>query len=215
MIALFFSGFLAATLHVVSGPDHLAAVTPIALQRKQKVSRIGFFWGIGHLLGMLLISVLLLLFKEFVSVERISAYSEQLVAVVLIGVGLWAFYRLYPFTKKANHAKQPHLNAVPVKRQYNILTALSIGLLHGLAGIAHFLMMLPVMAFENRIESILYIVGFGLGTVAAMTLYTFILGKITKHNQNKGEIIRGIRFTGALFAILIGMYWFFKSTAHT
>ena len=76
------AGIIASILHVVSGPDHLAAVTPIAIETKRKVWRIGFLWGAGHLLGMLIIGILFLLFKEVIPVETISGYSEQLVAIV-------------------------------------------------------------------------------------------------------------------------------------
>ena len=38
-----FAGIIASALHVVSGPDHLAAVTPIALESRSKVWKIGFF----------------------------------------------------------------------------------------------------------------------------------------------------------------------------
>ena len=89
------AGTLASMLHVISGPDHLAAVTPLVIETKRKAWRIGLFWGLGHLLGMLLIGVLFLLFKDIIPVESISEYSEQLVAAVLIGVGLWAFYRIF------------------------------------------------------------------------------------------------------------------------
>jgi len=81
------AGTLASMLHVISGPDHLAAVTPLVIETKRKAWKIGLFWGLGHLVGMLLIGVLFLLFKEYIPVESISKYSEQLVAIVLIGVG--------------------------------------------------------------------------------------------------------------------------------
>ena len=48
-----FAGIIAAMLHVISGPDHLAAVTPFAIESKKKAWKVGLFWGIGHLLGML------------------------------------------------------------------------------------------------------------------------------------------------------------------
>ena len=96
------AGTLASMLHVISGPDHLAAVTPLVIETKRKAWKIGLFWGLGHLVGMLLIGVLFLLFKEYIPVESISKYSEQLVAIVLIGVGFWAFYRIFNEQKKTS-----------------------------------------------------------------------------------------------------------------
>ena len=55
-----FAGIIAAMLHVIAGPDHLAAVTPFAIESKKKAWKVGLFWGVGHLLGMLFIGVLFL-----------------------------------------------------------------------------------------------------------------------------------------------------------
>ena len=53
-----FAGIIAAVLHVISGPDHLAAVTPFAVESKKKAWKIGLFWGFGHIGGMLLIGII-------------------------------------------------------------------------------------------------------------------------------------------------------------
>ncbi|MGB5817931.1 MAG: sulfite exporter TauE/SafE family protein [Saonia sp.] len=226
-------GMAASVLHVASGPDHLAAVTPLAIETKGKVWKIGLFWGLGHVLGMLLIGVLFLLFKEYIPVERISAYSEQLVAVVLIAVGLWALYSI--FNTKHNH-KHPHVHdgdqpyihvhehqhdantlnhghSHEKKVKQNLWSSFGIGVLHGLAGVAHFLLLLPVLGFETQLESVWYIIGFALGTVLAMTVYTLVLGMLSKYakGRNNKTVFRTIRLSGGLFAIVIGAYWLYLS----
>ena len=102
---------------------------------------------------MLLIGILFLLFKEVIPVDAISAYSEQLVAIVLIVVGLWAFYRIFKEKKKHHHphthsdgethihtytsSAESHTHKKKIKQ--NTLSSLGIGFLHGLAGVAHFI----------------------------------------------------------------------------
>ncbi|WP_425235472.1 sulfite exporter TauE/SafE family protein [Ulvibacterium sp.] len=227
------AGTLSAILHVISGPDHLAAVTPLAIETKRKVWKIGLLWGFGHLTGMLLIGLLFLLFKEYIPLEQISEYSEQLVGAVLIAVGLWALFSI--FHKSKSH-KHPHIHAgeepyIHVhehehgesqlnhshshrkKIKQNLWSSFAIGVLHGLAGIAHFILLLPVLGFEQPMDSVLYILGFALGTVLAMTVYTLLLGLLTSYSKHKNNtsLYTTIRISGGLFAIAVGVYWIYLS----
>ena len=90
----FIAGTLAASLHVIAGPDHLAAVAPFAIERVRKAWKVGLLWGVGHLTGMLLIGLLVLLFKDFIPFEAISKYSEKFVGIVLILLGFWIFAKI-------------------------------------------------------------------------------------------------------------------------
>lgn len=232
MLFAFTSGMLAAMLHVISGPDHLAAVTPFAIQRKRKAWKIGLIWGLAHLTGMLLIGLLFLLFREMIPVEAISAYSEQLVGLVLVFVGFWALYSVFrtntnhshthihnngkPYMHKHAHshadtASHTHSHS-EVPRRHGA-AAFSIGFLHGLAGIAHFLLFLPVLGFDSQVEATSYILGFGAGTVLAMTVFTLVLGQISElaRNWHNPIFFRGIRVAGGLFAVVIGVYWMLNS----
>ena len=80
----FLAGLAAGLLHVFSGPDHLAAVAPLASDRERGQWLTGLQWGIGHTIGVLLIAALLLLLKEQLPLDAISAYSERIVGVSLI-----------------------------------------------------------------------------------------------------------------------------------
>jgi ABC-type nickel/cobalt efflux system permease component RcnA len=225
LTTILFSAILASILHVISGPDHLAAVTPLAISSQRKGWKIGLVWGFGHLIGMLLIGVLFLLFKDLIPIEAISGYSEQLVAIVLIIVGLWAFYRIFNEKKKHKHPHthsdgSTHIHTYEntndehfhkKKMKQNVLSSLGIGFIHGLAGVAHFILLLPVLAFETKFEGVQYIMGFAIGTVTAMTAYAFILGNIARLSKNANDplFFKGIRFAGGLFAIVIGVYWLY------
>ncbi len=226
------AGILASMLHVISGPDHLAAVTPLVIETKRKAWKIGLAWGLGHLIGMLLIGVLFLVFKDFIPIEAISDHSEQMVAIVLIGVGVWAFYRIFKAPKTHKH---PHIHTekeayVHIHKhehnhndahqhthkkviKQNVISSFGIGFLHGLAGVAHFLLLLPVLGFENQFEGIQYVIGFAVGTVLAMSMYALIVGKFAEYSkqQHNETFFKGIRFSGGLFAIVIGFYWLYLS----
>ncbi len=226
------AGLMASMLHVITGPDHLAAVVPFAIESKKKAWKIGLFWGIGHLVGMLSIGILFMVFKELIPVDSISEYSEQLVGLVLIGIGIWAIYKIFKKDKnhkhlhvhsenspiihahkhEHSHEKSHHHTHDKTIKQSNY-ASFSIGALHGLAGIAHFLLFLPVLGFDERSEAILYIVGFGLGTLLAMTAFAFVIGKISSYTKDEHNDVffKGIRLAGGLFAIVIGIYWMFNT----
>lgn len=222
------AGILASILHVISGPDHLAAVTPLVIESKKRAWKIGLSWGLGHIVGMLLIGVLFLLFKDFFPLEKVSQYSEQLVGVVLIGVGIWSFYGIFkekrnhkhphihseekPYIHvhqhEHNHSNESHQHTHKSKISQNVYTSFGIGFLHGLAGIAHFILLLPVMGFETKVEGTQYVIGFGIGTILAMVAYTLILSKIASYTKQHNDVFfKGVRLAGGLFAIIIGIYW--------
>lgn len=224
----FIAALMASMLHVIMGPDHLAAVTPFAVESKRRAWKIGLSWGLGHLAGMLGIGILFALFKELIPVELISAYSEQLVGFVLLGIGIWALYRVFRKERRHEHLhihseqgplihKHPHDHSQVKGHQHehrhvakqSHWASFSIGLLHGLAGISHFLLFLPVLSFEDNTDATAYILGFGVGIVLAMTLYTLVIGKVASlaKNGHNDLFFKGIRFSGGLFAIVIGIYW--------
>lgn len=217
-------GFGIAFVHVISGPDHLAAVAPLVVNSKHRQWKIGLLWGIGHILGMSLIGLLFLFFKDFIPLESISAHSEQLVGVVLILVGLWTIYTIKFQHRTHNHPhihqqpqeyihihKHEHSNAITHQHPHSTKdnkkhnTSIFIGIIHGFAGISHFILFSPILGFHSNIDGLLYILGFSLGTIASMSLFAYLLGKLTKnHSSNTFNYIRWI---AGIIAIVIGIYW--------
>lgn len=228
-----FFGFLAAAIHVLSGPDHLAAIAPFALNTKFKPWMIGMSWGIGHLLGMLVIGFLFFFFKEFIPVEFISANSERIVGILLIAIGFWAIGRLY-YNTKSNHKHvhthkdesgnafvhtHDHLHQTKAKHSHNYFkhqtyfTAFGIGVIHGLAGVSHALQMLPTLAFETRLDSVLYLFGFGAGTITAMVSFSLLLGLISQYStqKRKDRIFKTVNVIAGIGAIFVGVIWLWNT----
>jgi ABC-type nickel/cobalt efflux system permease component RcnA len=222
------AGVVGAMVHVVTGPDHLAAVMPFAVEHKRKAWKIGISWGLGHLTGMLLIGVLFMLFQQILPIEAISAYSEFLVGFVLIGIGVWAIYRIrkgksslhqhphYHETTGDFHIhqhqhpqanKHVHSHVKPVKS--GMVGSFSVGILHGLAGVAHFILFLPLLSFSSTFQSVGYIIGFGIGTVMAMTAFALIVGLFAVKANKSSHVFTAFRYSAAVFALLIGVYWVF------
>jgi len=226
-------GITTATVHVMMGPDHLAAVTPLVFDTQKKHWLIGLLWGIGHLIGMLFIGILFYQFKDALPLKNIANYSEKTVGIILIGLGIWSFYRIknkqyfhkhphfhnkkqkdsifHIHTHTHHNTTHKHTHKQPLHQ--NKYTAILIGIIHGFAGIAHFVLLLPVLGFNTNYESLQYIVGFAFGILFSMILYTLLLGKFQKKQQNKTSksLTHNLQFWSGVLAIVIGIYWIFTT----
>jgi len=222
-------GMTAAIVHVLMGPDHLAAVTPLVFDTQKRHWRIGFLWGIGHVVGMLLIGVLFYFFKDFIPIEAISKYSEQFVGLILIALGIWGFYRIKNKQAKHKHPhfhdkeevgsmihihkhlhhSQEHDHSHQKNTSQNSLTAIGVGVIHGFAGVAHFVLLLPVLGFSSKMESLQYIIGFAMGIMLAMIIYTLIIGKFNKTNiiHTRKSLFFNLQFWSGVLAVIVGIYW--------
>ncbi|MDO4763992.1 MAG: sulfite exporter TauE/SafE family protein [Flavobacteriaceae bacterium] len=217
------AGTIGAMLHVVSGPDHLVAVAPFAIEEKKKAWKIGLMWGIGHLAGMLAIGVLVLLFKDMIPYEAISRNSEMSVGGILVLLGVWILYKAFYPPKSHGHAHahsvrdvhshshtHPHYHS---EKGQGLWTTFLLGTIHGLAGVSHLILFLPVIGFASNFEAGKYLVGFGIGTLFAMTFFAFLVGHFAIFtNADKNEkTFKTLRVISALAAILVGVYWIFEN----
>ena len=182
----FFAGIAAGLLHVFSGPDHLAAVAPLAAGGDRHHWKTGLQWGAGHTTGVLLIAALLLALREQLPLEAISAYSERLVGVALIGVGSWGLW-------KAGRAT-PHSHSG---------ASFAMGTLHGVAGSSHLFGVLPALAFSVRAESFLYLAGFGIGAIASMTAFAAGVSLFAIRFSR----VNGLLYASSAAALVIGGFW--------
>ncbi len=222
------SGVIMSIIHVVSGPDHLAAVTPLAISSKQKSWSIGMLWGLGHVLGMMVLGLIFILIKDQFAIDMISGYGESLVGILLIAIGLWALVRLRKYhggkhghihphahgdeihIHNHQHKKQPeHFHEHIKTHRQNLITALTIGIVHGVAGLSHLVAILPTLALPSKLSSVYYLIGFGTGTIVAMVAYAFTLGMITYKADERHKINLSIylRLFGGIMAIGVGVLW--------
>ncbi len=216
------TGLAAGMLHVVSGPDHLAAVAPLTLQNKKHPWLTGLWWGIGHSTGVWIVGALAFLLKDFLPVEQLSGWSEKLVGIVLVGLGIWALRRafrnrihIHEHTHDGVTHAHIHIHSrdelashhQPVAHHHTH-APLGIGILHGLAGSSHLLGVLPALALPGWHATVGYIVAFGLGSILAMTLVALVIGKSAHHLLRwSDKSFQYLQYTFALAAIGIGIYW--------
>ena len=213
LIAL--TGALAGLFHVLSGPDHLAAVAPLAVEDGRRGWLAGWTWGFGHASGVVVVALLAILLRDLLPpIGVLSAWGERVVGVALIGIGLWALgrsTRIAPGAHRHGAVAHDHLHvqAGPgwMRRLGHAHASFCMGILHGVAGSSHFLGVLPALALPTRGAAITYIGAFGVGTVVAMTAFAAIIGSAGTHVRHDTALYRGMMRAAAMLAIAVGAFW--------
>lgn len=221
MISIF-TGLVAGAIHVVSGPDHLAAVAPFAAESRRKAWTVGLRWGVGHAGGVLFIGLLSLALRDWLPLAAISSWSERLVGVMLIGIGLWGARRalsgrVHTHEHEHNGATHVHIHThdgatahthehTPEHRHTH--AAFAVGTLHGVAGSSHFLGVLPALAFPTMAEAVWYLASYGVGTVVAMVGFASLVGLSARSLAvSSAQAYRQMMAVCSLAAVAVGGWW--------
>jgi len=222
------AGLIAGVAHVVTGPDHLAAVAPLAVEQRRNPWLAGSIWGIGHSGSIWLLAVLALLFRETLPINAISAVAERLVGVVLIAIGLWGLRRVmalhvhthththvthkrgtHQHTHTHVHASrpgEPHEHATESHAHPHSM--LGIGALHGLAGTSHFVGVLPALGMPSRESALAYALAFGIGSIVGMGVFSGALGWLIQASDSSGRrLTKAMLSLSSVAAIGVGAWW--------
>lgn len=209
------TGAFAGFVHVLTGPDHLAAVAPIAVADRTRGWLAGWTWGLGHASGVVVVAVLAVLLRDVLPpIDVISAWSERLVGAALLGVGFWALRRSAK-VQPAEHAHgalahdHVHVQAGPAwfRRLGHAHASFCLGVLHGVAGSSHFFGVLPALALPTRVAALTYIAAFGAGTVCAMTAFAAAAGVAGVSTRHRAAAHRMMMAVSAVIAIVLGGVW--------
>jgi len=219
MIAIL-SGLLAGAGHVWAGPDHLAAIAPIAVRQPHRAWLPGLRWGVGHSAGVLTIGLLSLMLRELIPVDLLSSWGERMVGVMLIGIGLWGLRKALKnnvHTHEHQHGgeRHVHIHVHSTKSHHGTKSAhqhshaaFGIGILHGLAGSSHLLGILPMLAFPNQAQATSYLASFAAGTIASMAGFSWVMGFAARHAANRGlNLYRGLTGGCGIAAVVVGCVW--------
>jgi ABC-type nickel/cobalt efflux system permease component RcnA len=224
MITAALAGALAGLVHVLSGPDHLAAIAPMASHQRRAPWAAGALWGLGHSSGVLVVGLLALWLREWLPVEAVSSWSERTVGVVLIGIGLWGLHRalrrhvhIHPHSHGVVQHEHAHVHAAAQAREADQRAAVGhththaaflVGVLHGLAGSSHLIGVLPALALPGLLASIGYLGGYGAGTVIGMTLFAGAIGWITaRARASHVDAPRWLLSACSTLALIVGAAW--------
>ena len=185
MVAL--AGLGAGALHVVSGPDHLAAIGPVAATAPERAVRLGALWGLGHGLGVLVVAGLGRLGASMLELEALSGWAELAVGLVLVVLGV--------------RALSVHAHRVEPRPAGS---AALVGLLHGAAGAHHLFAVLPGLMLAPE-EAAAYLGAYLLAAVLAMAAAGALVA-LGLRGRGAGARHRVRRALGVV-AIVTGVFW--------
>lgn len=204
-------------LHALDA-DHIMAVTSLAGTKKGlgESRRYCLQWALGHGVVLLFAGIALFLLGRAIP-PQVSHVAEILVGVVLVIIGVSV---LRDIRRKRTHLHfhqhdklLPHAHwhqhdataAHPSSSHRHPHKAVMFGMLHGLAGSAPLLALLPMSQLSSPLKGLMYLLLFALGTLLSMLLFGGLLGGALAWLHAYGErLIEHLRLMIGMAAIVFG-----------
>jgi len=221
LVAILGLGFFLGLKHATDA-DHVVAVTTFVSQEKSLLRScwIGLLWGVGHTLSLAVAGTLILLFKINLS-ERLTGWLELAVAAMLVGLGARVLYQVWrdklqlhrhPHTHvpgKAPHVHW-HLHSSGKPDEHTgwlhfSLRPLVVGMVHGAAGTGA-LMLLVLSTIHSSLQALVYILIFGIGSVAGMLIVSMLLAvPLQWAARNVASGYRLVQAVAGIFSCVFGI----------
>ena len=208
--------FAFGLLHALDA-DHILAVSGISGMRREHLhSSLSFSlrWALGHGSSVMIIGGMVL-FAGMAIPEQFSHMVENLIAFLLLGIGLlllfdWLRQRHILYCHQHDrlpvyvhmHAGKP-LN--PLHRHRHGTTL--VGLLHGVAGSAPLLALLPLSNMASPAAGMAYLLVFSIGVLTSMVIFGSLLGRLFSSMQGANlQITEGLRLLLSIMTIIFALY---------
>lgn len=189
-------------LRHASDPDHLVAVTALVAADDgdtRAAARLGAYWGAGHA-AMLLTLGLPLIFLKGELPAWLESGAEKAVGVVILLLALRVLVRWLRRVRGAGAAGQGHRH-VPVRTPAQ---ALSIGMLHGLAGTGAVVLLL-IAALPSQLKAALALAVFAPMSVVSMaactSAFAWVLTRPAVEPVYRTVLVPGLGVFGVLFGL--------------
>jgi sulfite exporter TauE/SafE len=194
--------------------DHVSAVTAFAARQPRAggALRFGFRWAVGHGTSVVVIGAALILLRRQLP-DALTGSLEKLVGLALIALGVWTLRsagRLHAHqhthTDGTSHVHL-HSHAFRAGHEHGH-AATMIGLLHGAAGAAPAVALVPIASLNSALAGVAYLMLFAIGTVVGMSLYALVAGFVVGRAAVRSErIARGLTVAAGMGTIVIGTIW--------
>lgn len=217
-LALLPLAFALGALHAFDA-DHLAAVSAFAARHRSapRAMGLGLRWALGHGAMLGLLTSALWLFQLQIT-SAVESGLEMAVGAAMLALGGWVFWTLRRHKIHAHiheHDGYRHLHfhshaRDPEHRHQHSATLL--GGLHGAAGTAAVLALIPAAASKSLGMALLFVTAFGMGVMAAMTFYAFLIGRYCEWTLRRStRLYFASRAAAGLASCAIGVWWLAKN----
>jgi len=192
-------GFSLGCIHAFD-LDHIMAVSVMSSGENnlKRCMRYSSRWAMGH--GIVLISLGMLVFSLGLTLpESMALAAEKLIGVLLIVFGGLLIYQIIQHQGIQNLIRQ---------RKQPQGTPFTVGIIHGMAGNAPVLAMLPALSQPDLLSAVSYLVLFAVGLLTSMVLFGLCLGKIQLWLSNKHH--RYLDLSASLVglsSLTVGIVW--------
>jgi len=209
--------FLLGLRHA-SDPDHLVAVTSLVAAEDgdtRKAARLGAWWGIGHAAALLTLGIPLIAFKAELP-AWLENGAEKAIGVVILLLAVrvivkWARgdFRASAHEHADDHSLRRHLRHGEGSAHGHVRVrtrgqALSIGLLHGLAGTGAIVVLL-IAALPTQLEASLALAVFAPMSVVSMAactaMFAWVLTRPIIEPVYRTVLIPGLGLFGVMFGL--------------
>ena len=213
-------GFSLGLVHALDA-DHVMAVSVLSNTKPGFLKTIRYCssWALGH--GFVLMMAGLLLFGLGMGIpESMVKLAEILVGVFLIGMGLFCFWRfrnerIQLVEHSHGDIKHRHWQVegdqVHARAKANDKaghTPVMVGMLHGFAGSAPALALVPIVAGGQVTAALSYLLLFSAGVMIAMLVFGLGFGATQRYlSQKSVRLMNSLRYLIALGSVTIGGYW--------
>jgi hypothetical protein len=180
-------------LRHASDPDHLVAVTSLVAAEDgdaRQAARLGAWWGVGHACALIALGIPLIAFRARMPAWLESGAEKAIGAVILV----LAARVILRWLRPPAHSHSPR-----TRRQ-----ALSIGLLHGLAGTGAVVVLL-IAALPTQLESALALAVFAPMSMVSMTAcsagFAWVLTRPAVEPLYRTVLVPGLGVFGVMFGL--------------
>ena len=191
--------------------DHLATIGGLAVRdRSLPPSGYALRWAFGHAAAIGLVAAAVLGFGLTRALD-LSRYAELLVCAALFAIGIQALAAARRSASRPSavreHAAAPgdaHLHFLAPWHEHSRggRTSVLMGLLHGGAGSAAVLALLPLTRFESGIASALYLACFSLGVAFGALAFARVFASLARRSATAGARLAAA-FQGAVGVVAI------------